>query len=567
MAETLTLDLVLVDHVAPSARTAAAELRKVEDVTKNAQSELKKFGDVFAKIGMKAESERIRNAAKSVAAEAKSSQNFAAAWAKIGLKAESDRIRKANADAKTAAKAGAHEYKQVFEKVDQVFGGIKQGIMGAGVAALAIGAAMTAGAAAAVAVWVKGVKAGITEGAAFEQLKLAYKLTLGKEQGAGALADIGRFAGQTGYDDDEIAKMMSPLFRAGMRGVGARSAFAAASDLSAAAPGSNPQEFIDLLTKIQLKGGISEKQLVGLGLDAKGFKGELSKTLKTSPEAAMLRAESGKLDPQYILNALYSQIEKRQGGKLGTGTEAFAATMGAKLHLLEQLPSNYLKMIQESDAWPKMTEQVSKLLEALSPDSDRGKQIIGALTSGFEKLVSLAERAFTPENIEKFTKGVIDVATVLGEIPVIIGDITTAASKMIEKLTPALDLLGIATSSRTVQGEESDEARYKGAIYIARQEDDKRRKAAIAAIETQAGPGAAASSPFIDSGDAVRQPTPYKVAPQESNKTTHVTIGKVENHITPPKDDTNHTGQKVAESIQKHTVNAFERSAQEGGGG
>lgn len=545
MAETLTLDLVLNPQgVAGPARTVAAEMRKIDAATKDAQGELKKFGDVFAKIGLKAEGDKIRNAAKSVANEAKQSQKFADVWSKIGLKAESDRIRKANLDAKVAAKASAQEYRQVFDRVDAVFGGVKQGISGVGVAAIAIGAALTAGAASAVAIWTKGVKAAFTEGAGYEQLKLAYKLTLGKE-GKGALADISRFSGQTGYDDDEIAKLMGPLFRAGLRGQAARSAFAASADLAAAAPGSNPAEFIDLLTKIQLKGGITEKQLVGLGLDAKGFKAELAKTLKTSGDDAMARAQSGKLDPQYILNALYSQIEKRQGGKLGTGTEAFAATMGAKLHLLEQLPSNYLKMIQESDAWPRMTAQVGKLLDELSPESDRGKRIIGALTSGFEKLVATAERAFTPENIDRFTDAVVEITEALGKIPLAIA----AVAEQFDKVREVFEL---AKSFKTfVAGGESRPGMMKdffgNEVRVAADEtelDRTRRNAPVTYVE----------------------PTPFRVAPADGGR-VNVNIGKVENHITPPKDDTNHTGQKVAESIGKHVTNEFERSAQEGGGG
>jgi hypothetical protein len=170
-----------------------------------------------------------------------------------------------------------------------------------------------------------------------------------------------------------------------------------------------------------------------------------------------------------------------------------------------------------------------------------------ALTSSFEKLVVTAERAFTPENIERFTDAVIDITEALGKIPLAISAIADQFDKVKEVFELAKSFKTAITGPDVKPGHMKDY--FGNEVRVAAEEtelDRTRKNAPVTYVE----------------------PTPYKVAPA-GNASGVPTIGnqKIEVTVHPAKDDTNHTGQKVAESIQKHTVNAFERSAQEGGGG
>ena len=545
MAERLSLDLELLEKVSGPARAAAAALRQVDEAAQKAQKGgLDKLGAAFAKVGMKA-----------AAVEQKQSAKFADAFAKIGMKAESDRIKSNARIAKASAVAKDKAAKAFAAKSDEGFKDLGDSLKtGASIFAAVSGAAIIAGAYKAVGLWKEGVAASFKEGAAYEQLKLGYKLTLGKEKGAEALGDISRFAPKTGYDDDEIAQIMRPLFQAGMRGQGARSAFAAAGDLSAAS-GRPVEEFADLMAKIQLKGGITTKMLMGMGLDAKGFKTELGKNLGVDKETAMKKAEEGKADPQHILNALYTMIEKRQGGKLGTGTNEFADTMGAKLHLLEQLPSNFLKKVADSDAWPKMTAQVGKLLDGLDPDGPNGKRIIDGLTDGFGRLLNLAQLAFTPENIVKFTDAVVSAIDVIGKIPDLIGAVSDAAGQVKDVLAK----LGIDLSiSKAVEGPDS----------WAGQQAVKIRDAGLSKQELNADAGV---SPLSDIDEArarlADQPSPFRAARAGSGSGVTMTGVTTNVNIFPAKDDVAHSTKEAGKAVADNTVKSAEKAAHEGGGG
>lgn len=579
MAEKLAIDLELVDRVSGKAKVVANELRKVEEQAKRTQDRaLAKFGDAFSKIGMRASMDQWKGEQKAAVAREKALKSAERAAEKASIKQEKSDARAAKlaetaaakaekARASAAAKAEAKAAKSALkaqkdkEKRDKEFQDSyrefkENAVSSAKTFGLVAGAAVIAAAYKAASVYTSTVKDAVKEGSAYEQLKLAYKLTLGEKGSKEALADITRFSSQSGYDDDEIAKTMLPLFRAGLRGQGARSAYAAAEDLSAMAPGSKPEDFAEFLAKIKLKGGISEKMLLGLGLGSEDFKAELAKTLHTDKKTAMERAESGKADPQAILNALYTQIEKRTGGKLGSGGDAFAKTMGAQLHKLEQLPSNYLKTIADSDAWPRMTDRVAQLLDSLDPDGPRGRAIIGALTDAFTKLTDLADRALTPENIQGFVDTVVTVVETLGKIPQIFTAIADKVDKVTNAVSPLVDKIGTALGvSRN--GDYTDFFGNKVSFKDVAETVEQPLPRVPMEGEGQ-GPGVGYGSVLAD----MREPKRGRRggAPIVVNNTNHVTVH-------PAKDDVEHTGHKVAQVVSRSTSRGLERGAQEGGGG
>lgn len=520
MGERLAVDLELIEKISAPAKRAAAALRGVESDAEKTKKALS-FG---------AETSKLEQQLKKLRADPAGYQKLLALRKQL-----------------SSAQLGLGKPNWLDRLGTDISGKITGALGTAAIGGLVV-AGFVEGASKAIDIVKAGIKTAFVEGSAYEQLKLAYKLTLGESGAQTALKDINRFSSQSGFDDDEIAKTMLPLFRAGLRGQAARSAYAAAEDLSAASPGSKPEDFAEFLAKIQLKGGITEKMLLGLGLDSKGFKVELAKTLKTDKETAMQRAESGKADPQAILNALYSQIEKRQGGKLGSGGDAFAKTMGAQLHKLEQLPSNYLKTIADSDAWPRMTAQVSKLLEGLDPDGPRGKKIIDALGVAFTKITDLVDKALTPENISAFVDDTILVVETLAKIPGIFAAVIDKVEAVTNAVGPLVNTIGKALGAN---GELTDFTGNKVTFRDAEKTNYD-------------------SSPFgllAQFQDMASQPTPYKPTPANDNKRPVIVNNKTDVTVHPAKDDVEHTGHKVAQVVSRSTARVLERGAQEGGGG
>lgn len=276
-----------------------------------------------------------------------------------------------------------------------------------------------------------GFKKAFAEGSKYENLKLGYKLSLRGAEGQDSMEDAGRFSKLTGYDDDVINGMLLPLRRAGFDRKGARSAFAAASDVAAGNGRGGDQGFVqgmlESFTHIKLKGGVQERLLPGMGVDVKLFYADLARTLKTTTDAAKKLAEEGKVNPQLLLNTIYKGIEQRQGGALGTGGIAYGSTMQARLSKLEDLPNQYAKAVAESPKWDAVSEKFGSLLDDLDPDSPRGQKIVDSVLRAFDSLANVVDKAFTAENIDSFVHGLETVVDLAG--------------KLVEQLGPILDLV------------------------------------------------------------------------------------------------------------------------------
>lgn len=437
MADTLELVLELADKVSGPAQRAAAALAKIDAQAQKAQASAQKVADKYA-AQQSAQMEKIqRGLVKQNEAAVKLAEQTSRKREKA-LIAEAAATRRLGLAQVAAAKMNKqHDQEHSFGYglksalgLTGLGGKVAKGafwgeIAAEGVSKIAEG--FLEGAHKAIEFLTEGVKKAFEEGGKAENLRLSYKLLLGKTGGKEALEDINRFSGKTKYSEDAIAEMMRPLFNAGLRGTGARSAFAASGDLEAAGLGP-ASDFIEKFAKIQLKGGVTEKLLVGMGVNIKDFKEALAKETNTKDkEAAFKKATEGKSDPQAIMNAIFSGIEKRQGGQLGSGTEAASKTMSARLGKIENLPNEYLKKMSQSPAWDKLSDKLGTLLEGLNPDGERGMKIVDALFRVFDKLAVAVSNAITPENIDKFTVGVAHAIDTLQKLPDILDTIVTVS--------------------------------------------------------------------------------------------------------------------------------------------
>lgn len=288
----------------------------------------------------------------------------------------------------------------------------------------------------------EGFKKALDVGSKQEVLKLGEKFSLG----AGAKEfreDVDRFAKQTGFDDDDIRKMLLPLRRAGFSQQAARSAFAAAGDIAVGlGEGGNQstvKEALDVFAKIQLKGGIASKQLVGLGASPKGVYADIAKQLGISKAAAEKKVTSGDIDdPQRILNAIFSGIEKTQGAGLGTATNAYPKTLEGIWKKITELPDNYFKKLESTPAWEKITAAAGRFMEMLSPDSPSGQRIFAGLERAFESIVGWIDELASEEGIGAFASGLqtaLDVLNGMFQTISLVVDMFKEAIKVAEQVS------------------------------------------------------------------------------------------------------------------------------------
>jgi hypothetical protein len=430
----------------------------------------------------------------------------------------------------------------------------------------------------------EGVKKAFEAGAAAENLRLGAKLTLGK--GAGEFnEDVGRFSKMTGLDDDAIKGMLLPVRRAGFDQKGARSAFAIAADLAAANGKGGDQGQIsgvlDTLTDIRLKGGVGEKRLVSMGVNAPEFYKSLGKKLKVSAASAKDRAEGGKVDPQLLINTIGEAVEKQQGGKLGTGAIAYSKTFEARSKKLFNLPEEYLKSVSESPAWTALSDRMGKALEALDPDGPRGKKIVGALVQAFEKLVGYVDKFMSPENIDKFADGVTSVVDMLGKIPSYLNTIVTASevlatiwagSKIVGAVSSLATLLpGVATVAGGAVAAIAPlaapllaVAAAAGAVAFAigRIQSTAQELGGWDAVMRDFKDWGSGKGPAIASGNMPKDMT-WNESTQswKPNKKVDVNAPTVINVHGVDAD----TGKKAGADIHKNMVNAYERASMQGG--
>jgi hypothetical protein len=423
VAEVVSFELRLVDAVSAGAKRQAAALRAVEGQAKKAQSAL----DFSKEIG------RASHALQRLQVDPAGYKKLIAAQRQLA-----DERKKLVKQVEGGGFFKSFGHALPFRSLGDYTKGAFWGSLAANAVTAVVGG-FVEGASAAVRFLEHGIKMAFEEGSKAENLRLGYSLTLGGKAGAESLADVARFSGQTGFDDDKLAQMMLPMRRAGFSQQAARTNMAIALD-AAAGLGKGGDEgtvsgILGGLTDIKHRGAISKKQLNSMGLSDQtvpDFYKELGKQLKVSAkQAEQMAGEGGKVDPQLIINILGRSIEKQQGGQLGTGAEKYAKTMEARLSKLSDLPSQFLKKISESPAWEKLAGKVGEFLERMDPDGPEGQRIVGALMSAFERLEGFVERVFTAENVDKFSAGVATAVEWVSKLPEMLSKVLAIAEALV----------------------------------------------------------------------------------------------------------------------------------------
>jgi hypothetical protein len=417
----------------------------------------------------------------------------------------------------------------------------------------------------------EGLEHAFEEAGKQQVLRVGERLSL--RGGAGEFReDVNRFSKLTGFDDDNIRQMLLPMRRAGMGQQGVRSAFAAASDVAAGegrgGDQGRVQELLSGFEHIFLKGGVQERLLPSLGVAVKPFYADLAKQLHVSADVAKKRAEEGRVDPQLLLNTIYRGIEKKQGGKLGTGAIEYSKTFEARMARVKNLPNEYLKALVDSPNFQKASDMMAGLLEKLDPESPAGRRIQGALEGMFDKITAFIG---DPEDTAEKLSAALEQGVNL------FGEAVDAAKSLADALLPSLEtiedmLIGmrqfVALSSGDKAGFQAaivKEVEVKAGRMVRSFQRVNKMRAKFEAENASAGMyESSAENNAQQSVAPYASASNYSPAPQ-SGKVVNLSVapGAVVVHGSAGDDSTH---REAGEKLHRHVVRELARAAQQGGG-
>jgi hypothetical protein len=214
-----------------------------------------------------------------------------------------------------------------------------------------------------------------------ERTRKSFEFLMGVEPADELLGFMDRLAKHTEFTDGALKGFAGSLVRAGFAGEDLERALGATIDLAALAPDkmAGAAEALQLLSKVKLKGGVSERELIGAGLSPEKLFKRLAGDLGIGVKAVEERLQQGKVDTGVLIEALYSEIAKKTGKPLGGAGVAQSFTFLARLEKAKDIIPNLFEELEKSEGLKGVTSGLGRLVEALDPDSPAGKKIVGGL--------------------------------------------------------------------------------------------------------------------------------------------------------------------------------------------
>ncbi len=572
MAERLSLELELLDKVGGPAKKAADALRGVENQAKKTQKAL----DFSGELG------RTRNQLDKIKLDPKGFHDLIKA--QKALRDERDKMKKSleggHGGFLGSFKGALKEHLGLEGFAGKLAKASFWGHLGAS-AVVGIGEGFIEGAHKAVEIVYDGLKDAFKAIAKQQERVAGYDLTLGKHEGGEAREAIEKFSPKTAFSAAQNMDMMLPLFRAGLSGKAATTAYASALDLAAGrgkgADQGAVQEAVETFARIQQKGGITAKQLSGVGLgetNVPAFFKDLGKTLHMSAEAAQkLAAKPGGVDPQILSNAVTDAINRQQGGKAGTGAEVAGKGLSGLWNKLMQRPDEFFEKLAKSPAIPKLQNAIQGILEKLDPEGPTGKKIFAALSDAFDWVTNLIADTFTEKNIDKFIDTIKEIPKYL-EIALHVGEALVAifvGAKLIGAIQAVV--AGVAVLSAPVLAVSA--AVIATAAAIKTIYDTTQELGGLKAVgqdlkdflDPKSHPAVAGGAANKDLSEEMDRQNRENVARAHAKKNMNsVLVNAPVTIVAAPGDDPAHTHQKAGTAITGFTVVGLEKAAAQGGG-
>jgi hypothetical protein len=285
-----------------------------------------------------------------------------------------------------------------------------------------------------------------------QRTRYSFQLLMGVEPGNRLIGFLDDLAGKTEFTDGALKGFAANLLRAGFSGEKLERALAATIDLAAMAPDkmAGAAEAVGLLSKVSLKGGVSERELVSAGISPLKFFAQVAAQTGIGIGNVEKAIGAGKVRTDVLLESLYTEIVKKTGKQaLGAAGVGMSKTFLAQMEKTKDIIPNLFEELENSGGLEKLTGGLDRLVQGLAPDSPAGKKIVGGLTAMLDRFGDLVTKVDFEvwskrlvSAMELFT-GLVEIgAAVAGEIGMLFDKFTGFGEALGETLFETTEMVG-----------------------------------------------------------------------------------------------------------------------------
>lgn len=280
-----------------------------------------------------------------------------------------------------------------------------------------------------------------------QRTERAMTTLMGAEVAPDILDWIDQMARTTEFTDGPLKNLAIDLARAGFAGEDLSRAMSAVTDMAAMSTDkvSGAANAVEMLSRVRLKGGVNDRELLRLGISPDAFYKRLAGEIGIGAKEVEKKLQEGKIEAETVIEALYSSIAEKTGKPLGGAGLSMTTTFLSQLEKAKDIVPNLFEGLSQSGGLDSITESLGRLTTALAPDSPNGKRIIDGLEHMLNAFADLLDKV----DMDKFA----DTAVHLFEmLPPLIEAATKAMLMFVRAVEGLVDRGGIAGIFEGISG-------------------------------------------------------------------------------------------------------------------
>ena len=253
------------------------------------------------------------------------------------------------------------------------------------------------------------IKDTVTEVADERREKMAMTNLLGGEEDAEkAIHYLDRFSEASEFGEKQTKAMGIELLNAGYKGQEWKNALAGIADAASMSSDKLAGADAALSSFMRMKetGKLDARILRGLHLNVKDVIKGLGDALGMTPASVKKGLLEGSIPAAKAYETVLQALERKTGKHLGEAGLEAGRGLEATLTHLKELPEKIMKGVSDSQGMDDLKAGLDRMLEAFSPDSDTGKEMI----AGLSDLIGGVGRAFKEVDWSSVGQGVKMVA-------------------------------------------------------------------------------------------------------------------------------------------------------------
>jgi hypothetical protein len=277
-------------------------------------------------------------------------------------------------------------------------------------------------------------KEGLEAAGGAERTRKSFEYLMGVEPAEQMLGFMDKLANKTEFTGGTLKGFASQLTKAGFSGAELNRAMAATIDLAALSQNKleGAGSAISLLSKVQLKGGVSEREIISAGLSPKKIFERIGAELGIGVDAVDKRLQAGKVKTGVILGALYGELTAKTGkGALGAAGIAMGDTFLAKIEKTKDIIPNLFEGLDSGGGLDRVTSSLDRLVSAFDPASPSGQKIVSGLQGMLTNFGQMTQKI----DFNVWADRLVMAMEIIEGVAWLIGGILTDVGKVFDKLT------------------------------------------------------------------------------------------------------------------------------------